>query len=247
MYRALRVGFPILLIVLIILACGGVSSTPEVTGATETTESSPTAIPTPTYTPTPPLSAETYALRMESITLFPPEVEKIVEDLFRALYSPQTVVRLEALFSKGHWTEDDARFASEFAQNMLEVIEEQHVLARDAYMRVLDEVDSFTPPDFLVDAHNEVIETTRELLEVGSAVTERVVDQADTDIRNVEDLNEFSRMITVMEADYTLQEFAPDLAEQGDALDEQRYLACRNLASLLSNEIGRTVDIGICE
>ncbi|MDE2869673.1 MAG: hypothetical protein OXR64_05290 [Chloroflexota bacterium] len=168
------------------------------------------------------------------------EIEAAGEALFSGdLFSSAEVQRISALEASESWSEDDVKFASEFAETMLHAVTGFYDVVLTVLNRPFDEMSSLRPPEHLSDLHGNFIATAREALQLLQAQVESVKN-ASTEIKNREDLADFQDIVNSLESgpsDPELQQKAEELAERGEA-------TCRALRERLEAELER--DVYIC-
>ncbi|MCY4114547.1 MAG: RCC1 domain-containing protein, partial [Chloroflexi bacterium] len=180
------------------------------------------------------LTTEAYAEAMEAIAAAREEkIEAAAEGvLFGALFSADTVERLDSLETSESWSDEDAEFASDVAETMLRALTGLYGdllrITRDSF----DEISSLQPPEHLSDLHGDYVATSREVLQHVQEFVDRVQD-TDTTVENQEQLASFYEAVNSLE-------FGPSNAEN---LEERAERACLELEGQLAAELERGVSI----
>ena len=221
-----------------LLACGDGGGSTEQPSKEEIT----TDTPKPTPEPTPDvqtqkgeeLTVEEYAAAMEEITAArEEEIEGAAEGIMSgSLLSRETVERVTALETNESWSREDAEFASEFAETMLEATTGLYGALLEIIGDSIDEVSGLEPPEHLSDLHDDFIATSREILQL----TQDFVDTArdtDTNIGNRDELADFMEAVNSVESGPS----DPELQERAEG-------ACLELEGRLEAELDR--DVSIC-
>ena len=200
--------------------------------------------PEPTAEPTPDvqmqrgeeLTTEEYYEAMEEIVAARQEkLEAAGEELFSgALFSSDQVQRINSLETSESWSQEDAEFASDIAETMLQGVTGLYgdflMITRDS----LDEMSRLAPPEHLSGLHGDYVATSRELLQVAQEFVEGV-QGTDTNIGDRDELANFMAALNLLES-------GPSDAED---LEERAEGACLALESRLEAELER--DVNICD
>ncbi len=168
------------------------------------------------------------------------EIEEAAEDLLGGtLFTSEEVERISSLETAESWSEEDTEFASKFAETTLRATTSFYDDALGILKGSLDEMSGLRPPENLSDLHNNLVASLGEVLRFTQEQVE-IVKDADTDIRNREDLANFYTIINSLESGLA----DPDQAEEAETLAEQAEEACRELQEQLESELER--DVSIC-
>ena len=163
---------------------------------------------------------------------------KLLED---PLLSGDVLERLGTLETAESWSEEDAAFASEFAETFLRAITDFHGYTLQVARDTLDELSDLTPPEHLSDFHEDFTRAYGEVVRFTPELLASFFQDVDTRIRTREDLADFYAFIDA--ADSGLLD--PDIQAKGEDLAEQVEEACQELQDQLEAELERDVDI--CE
>ena len=237
-------------------ACGGDSGgateqPPYEEGAADTSTGSAPAVSTPAEdTPTPEaqtqdgaeLTTREYAEALEEFFWDRDDgVEDAYERFFvRNRFSAEESERISSLETAESWSEEDAEFASKYAETALRASVGLFDVVL-GFQIVPEEFTSLRPPEHLSDLHDNFIATLGDFTrlsqqQLGQRLDE--VKEANTDIRNREDLAEFSTLVNSLEAGGWLDPGAQELFEQAEE-------GCLALKDQLEAELER--DVNICE
>ena len=229
-----------------LLACGGdqpsdssadpaASATTTPAAATETS----TARSSATTRSGAELTTEEYAAAMEEIaTIGEDEFEEALEDfLFSGVFSDAEAERIRSLEASDSWSDDDADFASQSAQTLLQAVIGLYDLVVRFANESLDEMSALRPPDHLSDLHDNYIAATGEAVQLLQTQVE-AVENTNTEIKNGQELVDFQAAVnSILEsgpADPALRQKAEELRARGNA-------ACLALIGPLETELGRSV------
>ena len=214
----------------------------------ETQESEPSAPAEATPTPEdqtpqgPELTTQEYAEAMETAFLDQEDsVESAGEDFFvamGALFTSDELERSNSLAAAESWSEEDAAFASEFAETFLRALTGFYDEVVGALQNALDEMSDLRPPGHLSDLHNDFIAPLGEAVRLTQQQVDTAKD-ANTDIRNQEDLASFQAAINSLESGPFGSETPQDeyLLAQLAQLNE----ACERLRQQIEEELQRGV------
>ena len=182
----------------------------------------------------PPAEVQIYAEALEEAFFYleieaDDEIEAAGNELFSSAgLDLSDTIRLNALATSDSWSEEDAEFASEYAEAMLQATSGIY----DVIFRILDEflhrVSSLRPPERLSGLHGNFIATYEETVRVAEELVE-TVKNADTEIKSREDLDDFLDL-----------EFGLEVPEELEAQSEK---ACLELKEQLEAELERKVFI----
>ena len=184
------------------------------------------------------LTTQEYADALEQIsTSQDNEIEYAFEVFFeRNLLSLGETERVSGLEANESWADEDAQFASEYAETLLRAATGLYDVALRTATSTVDELSRLRPPQHLSDLHGNFTAALGELTRASQQQMEprlSEVKKADTDIRNREDLAEFHTLVNSLES-----------VQQDEDLVEQTAAACRELQHHLEAELGR--DVKIC-
>ena len=187
------------------------------------------------------LTTEEYAAAMEKVfTIGDDEIEAAFGDFFfNGVFSEAEAQRLRSLEASDSWSDDDAEFASQTAETLLQAVTGLYDLVVNVFNTILDESSRLRPPEHLSDLHGNFIATTGEVVQLVQTQLE-AVKNADTEVTSSEELADFRAVVNSLESgplDPETQQRAEELTAQGDA-------ACLALKSQLETELGR--DVSIC-
>ncbi len=218
----------------------------------------PTTVATPTPaavdTPTPAaqvqegaaLTTREYAEALvEATSGFEEEGDDKIEAAFEALFSGDLISedmleRMSTLETSESWSEDDIKFASEFAKTILLATTAVYDVILKVINEYLDEMASLKPPEHLSDLHSAFIEAYRESLRFYQEYVESVKN-TDTEIKGPADFANFQDIVNSLESG----PLDPELQQKGEDLAEQAEQACLELEEQLEAELER--DVGICD
>ena len=234
------------LVIAMLVACGedaGVSATPQ--PASEGVAAGAPAATSDVQTPKQgELTTQEYAEAMEAIVSraeADDEIETAWDALFSGdLFSRDEIERIAALEASESWSEDDVRFAGEFAETMLQAVTDFYDVVLTVINRPIDEAASLGPPEHLSDLHGNFIATARETLQLAEAHVD-TVKNASTEIGNREDLAGFQDIVNSLE----IGSSNPELEQQAEELAARSDAACRALTERLEAELQR--DVNICD
>ncbi len=199
------------------------------------------ATPTPEdQTPQgPELTTQEYAEAMETAFLDQEDsVESAGEDFFvamGALFTSDELERSNSLAAAESWSEEDAAFASEFAETFLRALTGFYDEVVGALQDTIDEMSDLRPPRHLSDLHNDFIAPLGEVVRLTQQQVDTAKD-ANTDIRNQEDLASFQAAINSLESG-TFGSETP----QDEELLAQVNEACERLREQIEEELQRGV------
>ncbi len=217
--------------------------TPQVERNTAT--DSPAGTPQPPATPTPQaevqvgaeLTTEEYERAMEEIlTRAVDEAESMVasvsslDEVFR---SKEGRERMQSLATSESWSDDDAEFASQYAEALLEETTGIGDLGARAFNQILDGMSRLRPPERLSDLHREYSAALGEAAQI-LQMQVGILKNADTEIKSRQELAAF---YDTWEGTPELQLKAAELVERGDE-------ACIALKEQLEAELEREVSFG---
>ena len=232
-------------IVATLVACGGNGDTtedrPTGTGAgQESSAASPAATPVAATQTGAELTTEEYAQAVEeTLARGDDKVEAASSDFFlNGVFSQDEGERIYSLETSESWSDDDAEFASWYAETLLQAVTGLYDLVASSANETLDEVSRLRPPEHLSDLHSNFIATAREVIQFIQAQLE-TVKSADTEIKNREELADFGDVVNSLESgplDPAAQQRAEELTARGDA-------ACLALKEQLEAELERQVSI----
>ena len=224
--------------------------------AVETPTPATVATPTPAAadTPTPvaqvqegpALTTQEYVEALEAATSgFEEEGDAEIEAAFEALFSgnlfsEDMFERISALETSDSWSEDDVKFASEFANTLLQATTAVYDVILKVFNRYLDEMASLNPPEHLSDLHSAFIEAYRGTLGFFQEYVESVKN-TDTEIKGPADYANFQDIVNSLESG----PLEPELQQKGDDLAEQAEQACLALTEQLEAELER--DVSLCD
>ncbi len=225
-------------------ACGGDSG--DATGQ-PANEGGPTVTTSAVDTPTTnaqmqdgaELTTEEYVEAMEEIsTLGDDEIETAFGDfLFNGSVSQDEAERIRSLEASDSWSDDDAEFASEYAETLLQTVTGLYDLVVRVFNEILDEMSRLRPPEHLSDLHSNYIAATGEVVQLLQMQLE-TVKNADTEVKSREELADFQAVVTFLDSgpvDPALQQKIEELTARGDA-------ACLALKGPVETELGREVN-----
>ena len=157
------------------------------------------------------------------------EVQAAADEIFSSAgFDLDTTFLLNALETSDSWSEDEARFANEYAETVLQVV----AAAFDLILRGLNElvrgVSSLSPPEHLSGLHGNLIAAIEETIRSYGNLADSI-ENTDTEIKSREDLAEFEDFLSRMGVP--------------EELDEQIAEACLELKGRLETELGREVSI----
>ena len=161
---------------------------------------------------------------------------KLLED---PLLSGDVLERLGSLETAESWSEEDAAFASEFAETFLRALTDFYGYTLEAARDTLEELSDLTPPEHLSDLHEDFTRAYGEVVRFTPELLASFFQDVDTRIRTREDLADFYAFIDA--ADSGLLD--PDIQAKGEDLAEQADGACQELQYQLEAELERDVDI----
>ena len=186
------------------------------------------------------LTTQGYAEALEeAISSRDDELEKAAEEfLGGTLFSIDVLERVGSLEAAESWSEEDAAFASEFAETLVRATADFFGFALEFARDALDEVSGLEPPEHLAGLHEDFTRAYGETVRFTPELVDFIKD-ADTRIRNREDLAEFYTFINAAGAG----SLDPDLEAKGEELAEQADQACHALKDQLEAELERSVDI----
>ena len=189
------------------------------------------------------LTTQGYAEALEeAISSRDDELEKAAEEfLGGTLFSIDVLERVGSLEAAESWSEEDAAFASEFAETLVRATADFFGFALEFARDALDEVSGLEPPEHLAGLHEDFTRAYEETVRFTPELVDFLKD-ADTRIRNREDLAEFYTFINAAGA----SSLDPDLEAKGEELAEQADQACQALKDQLEAELERDIDIS-CE
>ncbi len=178
------------------------------------------------------------------------ELEKATVDLLLggAPFTSAEYERVESLEAAESWSEEDAAFASEFAETLLRAITDFIDFASEVARDTVDELSGLEPPEHLADLHEDFTSAYGENLRFAPELVDFLKD-ADTRIRDREDLADFYTVINAAEPgqlDPGLGAKAEELAAKAERLAAQAGEACQALKDQLEAELERDIDIS-CE
>ena len=230
------------LIVLALFACGGngdtPGDTPAATGGDETRAGSPAATPVAEMQGGSELTTEEYAAAMEEIsTIGDDEIDEALGDfLFNGVFSEAEAERIRSLEASDSWSDDDADFASQTRETLLQAVTGLYDLFVSVFNTILDEMSNLRPPDHLSDLHDNYIAATGEVVQLLQKQLE-TVKNTDTEVKNREELAAFQAIVNSLDSgplEPALQQKAEELRAQADA-------ACLALRGPLETELGRSL------
>ena len=252
LHRLTLLALPLILLAL--FACGSNGDTSEdtstATGADETSSAGASAATQSSAAETSSarssattrsgaqLTTEEYVAAMEEIaTIGDDEFEEALEDfLFNGVFSDAEAERIRSLEASDSWSDDDADFASQTRETLLQAVTDLYDFAVSIFNTILDEMSSLRPPDHLSDLHDNYIATAREVVQLLQTQIE-TVKNTDTEVKNREEFAAFQAIVNSLESgplDPALQQKAEELRAQADA-------ACLALKGPLESELGRSV------
>ncbi|MYB76595.1 MAG: hypothetical protein F4X83_05770 [Chloroflexi bacterium] len=251
-------GLGVMLLALMLTGCSGEPSPTDTPVEAPTVAVASTSVVTPTPvavdTPTPvaqvqegaALTTREYAEALvEATSGFEEEGDDKIEAAFEALFSGDLISEdvLERMFTletSESWSEDDVKFASEFAKTLLQATTAVYDVILKVFNEYLDEMASLKPPEHLSDLHSAFIEAYRESLRFFQEYVESVKN-TDTEIKGPADYANFQEIVNSLESG----PLDPELQQKSDDLAEQAEQACLELKEQLEAELER--DVSICE
>ncbi len=192
------------------------------------------------------LTTQEYAAALEEATSgFEEEGDNEIEAAFEALFSGDLISEdvLERMFTletSESWSEDDVKFASEFAKTLLHATTAVYDVILRVINEYLDEMASLKPPKHLSDLHSNFIATYREVLLFFQEYV-GTVKNTDTEIKGSADFANFQDIVNSLESG----PLDPELQQRGEDLAEQAEQACLELKEKLEEELER--DVSICD
>ena len=192
------------------------------------------------------LTTQEYAEAMEEAAAgFEEEGDAEIEAAFGALFSGDLISedvleRMSTLETSESWSEDDVKFASEFAKTFLQATTAFYDVVFRVFSRIIDEMAILRPPEHLSDFHSNFIEAYRESLRFFQEYVESVKN-TDTEIKGPADYANFQDIVNSLESG----PLDPELQQKGEDLAEQAEQACLELKEQLEAELER--DVSICE
>ena len=238
--RPRRVPALFLLAVLLtatLAACGGDSG--DATGQpasgerpadTDTSSASTSAADTPTPEARTQdgaeLTTQEYAEALEEALSGPDD--EIVEDAFERFFgrnrlSSDETERLWSLENAESWSEEDVRLANKYAEAGQRAATGFFDFVLGLLKRTPEEVSSLRPPKHLSELHRDFAEALGELTRFSLQPMEQLLDEvreADTDIRNREELAEFEALVNSLE----FPSVDPEPGQQGEDLSKQAQM-----------------------
>ncbi len=233
------------LIVLSLFACGDNGDTlgdmPTTEGGDDSRLGSQAATPVAEMQGGPVLTTEEYAEALEEIfARGDDEVEAASADfILNGVISQDEAERIQSLETSESWSDDDVKFAVQFAETTLQAVTGFYDVVLRISMGYLEEVSSLRPLEHLSDLHSKFIATAGETLQFFQLQVE-TVKNASTEIKNREELAGFQAIVNSLESgplDPALEQEAEELRARGDA-------ACLALKSRLESELER--DVSFC-
>jgi len=192
------------------------------------------------------LTTQEYAEALEEALSGPDD--EIVEDAFERFFgrnrlSSDETERLWSLENAESWSEEDVRLANKYAEAGQRAATGFFDFVLGLLKRTPEEVSSLRPPKHLSELHRDFAEALGELTRFSLQPMEQLLDEvreADTDIRNREELAEFEALVNSLE----FPSVDPEPGQQGEDLSKQAEAACQALEGRLEPELGR--DVNIC-
>ena len=232
-----------------LLACGGdqpSDSSPDPAASATTTPTAAAGTPgagAPAATPAPetpsdadPATVE-YAAAMEEIFIRSlGEAVAAVASLLEVSAEEEND-RIRALRTSEAWSNDDAAFASRYAETWLEAVTDVYEVVVRASHEFLDGMLRLSPPERLSDLHSEYNTAYRGVVQLLEMQLE-IVKNADTEIKSRQELSDFDDILDSVgfgSADSELEQQAEELSERADA-------ACLALTKQLEAELEREVN-----
>ena len=184
------------------------------------------------------LTTEEYAAAMEEIsTIGDDEIDEALGDfLFNGVFSEAEAERIRSLEASDSWSDDDAEFASQTRETLLQAVTGLYDLFVSVFNTILDEMSNLRPPDHLSDLHDNYIAATGEVVQLLQTQLE-TVKNTDTEVKSREELAAFQAIVNSLDSgplEPALQQKAEELRAQADA-------ACLALRGPLETELGRSL------
>ena len=191
--------------------------------------------------PTAELTTEEYAAAMEEISTFGDDVIQaaFADFLFNGIVSQAEAERLDSLKDSDSWSDDDAEFVSQYAENLVQAVTGLFGLVVSASDTILDQMSSLRPPERLSDAHINYIATTGEVFQLLRTQIE-TVKNADTQVKSRDELAALQAIVNSLELGSG--QLDPALQQRFEELSARAGAACLALKGPIETELGRSVN-----
>ncbi|MCY4449877.1 MAG: hypothetical protein OXE02_13650 [Chloroflexi bacterium] len=219
------------------------AATPTPVAERDTVADTPASTPQPPATPTPvaevqvgaELITEEYARAVEEIlNRAAAAIEATTATLvLDRVLSEEVGERMQSLETSESWSDDDAEFASQYAESLLEAVTGLIDLVVRVSNETLDEMSRLRPPERLSDLHGEYSAALGEVTHLLQTQVE-ILKNTDTEIKNRQELAAFQDTL----------DGTPELQLKAAYLGERRDEACIALKEQLEAELEREVSFG---